>query len=66
MEMVDLSPFVHNGTIEEKQQTAELIRKICKQSGFFYLKGHGVSEKLQEDIIKTSSDFFKRPLQEKN
>lgn len=50
VEVVDISPFVLGGTAEDKTRVAESVRKICKESGFFYITGHGVCEQLRQDI----------------
>ena len=47
IEVIDISPFTHNTSIEDKQRVASLIRKVCKQSGFFYITGHGINTQLQ-------------------
>lgn len=40
---------------------AEAIGKVCREHGFFYVKGHGVSEELQREIAEKSAEFFALP-----
>lgn len=32
-----------------------MVRETCKNTGFFYIKNHGVSEELQKSIIENAS-----------
>ncbi|KAJ4868679.1 2-oxoglutarate (2OG) and Fe(II)-dependent oxygenase superfamily protein [Raphanus sativus] len=45
--------------------TAKLIRKACLEHGFFYVKNHGISEELMEEVLRESKSFFNLPLDEK-
>jgi isopenicillin N synthase-like dioxygenase len=39
--IIDLAPYLHGRA--DWRPTAELIRKACKEIGFFYVVNHGVS-----------------------
>ncbi|MDR3375344.1 MAG: 2-oxoglutarate and iron-dependent oxygenase domain-containing protein [Ancalomicrobiaceae bacterium] len=41
------------------------LRKTLHDHGFFYLTGHGVDQKLVENVLATSKRFFKLPLEER-
>jgi len=41
------------------------LRKVLYDHGFFYLKGHGVSPTLIEDVVLTAKRFFALPTEEK-
>lgn len=41
------------------------IHKACTTSGFFYVKGHGVSEELQNQLVDYARTFFSLPLETK-
>lgn len=43
----------------------EKINAACREHGFFYISGHGVSESLQKDLLALSREFFALPLPEK-
>jgi len=53
--LVDISSF---STGESKQAIARQIAEACLQHGFFYITGHGVSKKLQEQLYEKSHQFF--------
>ncbi len=40
------------------EATASSIRDACMNQGFFYIEGHGVSTKLQDDLHRLSTIFF--------
>ncbi|EGF76933.1 hypothetical protein BATDEDRAFT_36127 [Batrachochytrium dendrobatidis JAM81] len=64
--IVDISAFVSGkGTFEEKTVTAKAIDSACREFGFFYLIGHGLSEHEVSEIRTLSCDFFALPLEEK-
>jgi isopenicillin N synthase-like dioxygenase len=62
--IIDFSGF-KNGTPAERQAIADRIGEACRRIGFFYITGHGVPAKLQEDLMAEAKRFFKRPLAEK-
>src|SRR5262245_12050961 len=39
--VIDLSPYLREGTRDERMQTARTLRSACIDIGFFYLIGHG-------------------------
>jgi isopenicillin N synthase-like dioxygenase len=49
----------------EKQLTAAQIDAACRQSGFFYVTGHGVDVGLQQQLQALAREFFARPTAEK-
>ena len=61
--IVDVAPLVAGGA--EKQQVAAKIDAACRQSGFFYVIGHGVDAGLQHDLQTFAREFFARPTAEK-
>jgi len=46
-------------------QVAGQIASACRDSGFFYIIGHGVDEHLQARLEKVSRDFFAQDIDEK-
>jgi isopenicillin N synthase-like dioxygenase len=41
------------------------IRRACRESGFFYVVGHGVDDELGNEVDRLAREFFARPLEEK-
>src|SRR5262245_61631784 len=48
-----------------KQQVAAQIDAACRQSGFFYVIGHGVDADLEHDLLSVARQFFALPTAEK-
>jgi isopenicillin N synthase-like dioxygenase len=49
----------------DKDQVARAIGAACRDYGFFYIRGHGVSESLHERLEEQSQAFFALPLDAK-
>lgn len=62
--VIDVSPLLGNNE-DEWKATAQTIGKACKEVGFFYVTGHGVSETLQLQLEELSHQFFKQDLAKK-
>lgn len=61
--IIDVASLATDGV--EKQLTAARIDAACRQSGFFYVIGHGVDVSLQEHLQASAREFFARPTGEK-
>ncbi|MBX9788926.1 MAG: hypothetical protein K2Y37_08410 [Pirellulales bacterium] len=61
--IVDVAPLGAGGA--EKQQVAAKIDAACRQSGFFYVVGHGVDAGLQHELQTFAREFFALPTAEK-
>ncbi|WP_165073178.1 isopenicillin N synthase family dioxygenase [Paludisphaera rhizosphaerae] len=46
-------------------EVAERLGEACRESGFFYVVGHGVDDDLQGRLYELSRTFFARPVEEK-
>ena len=57
--VIDVSPLVT--AAGDAMETAEEIGRACRESGFFYIVGHGVSEELQKRLEYLSREFFNQP-----
>jgi isopenicillin N synthase-like dioxygenase len=57
--VLDLSRL--DGTPEEAEAFRADLRNVTHEFGFFYLVGHGVSDELQEWVIRTARRFFALP-----
>lgn len=49
-----------------RREAAAAIDAACRQSGFFYVTGHGVPQPLQDELESLCRDFFARPEAEKH
>jgi isopenicillin N synthase-like dioxygenase len=58
--VVDISALIH-GT-EDRHEAAAKIGQACRDSGFFYIIGHGVDEHLQRRLEEISRQFFAQDL----
>ena len=62
--VINLSAFVEkNGSASEKRKASTAMRQACIESGFFYVKNHGVNN--QEKIIECAEQLFALPYHEK-
>jgi isopenicillin N synthase-like dioxygenase len=57
--VIDVSPLVTGS--RESNVTAQEMGRACRESGFFYIVGHGVSEELQRRLGDLSREFFNQP-----
>lgn len=62
--LIDVSPLV--GQVSSPANVAQAIARACREYGFFYVTGHGVSEALQERLDRLSEQFFAQSTEEKN
>jgi isopenicillin N synthase-like dioxygenase len=60
---VDLSGFYARG--QERTSFLADLREVLHSHGFFYLRDHGVSASLIQDVLTASKRFFALPLEEK-
>ncbi|KAJ1555169.1 hypothetical protein HK096_007884 [Nowakowskiella sp. JEL0078] len=71
--IIDISPFLPNAadildaeTLQmSKLAMAELVDAACRDVGFFYLVGHGVSEETRKQVLDLGRKFFALDLDEK-
>lgn len=54
---VDISPYVLNGTLEERRACAAAMDVACSDVGFVQIVGHGVPA-AATDGLKTAMDGF--------
>jgi isopenicillin N synthase-like dioxygenase len=62
--VIDLTPFM-KGSKMEAQHVAHELRGACIDSGFFYLKGHGIGQAEFDQLFTWGHRFFELPLEEK-
>lgn len=61
--VINIAALVADAT--NKQTVAAQIGAACRQSGFFYITGHGVDEALQAKLESLSRQFFAAPAEQK-
>jgi isopenicillin N synthase-like dioxygenase len=61
--IIDVSPLL--AVDGDKRSTAAELGQACRESGFFYIVGHGVDEDLQARLVSLSRRFFARDLESK-
>nr|POF12953.1 2-oxoglutarate-fe(ii) type oxidoreductase [Quercus suber] len=45
--------------LEDREFVARQIHSACKNSGFFYITGHGISDETRQSILQLAERFFK-------
>ncbi|CAF0837838.1 unnamed protein product [Rotaria sordida] len=58
--IIDLTKSYENK--KYRKELAEQIDEICQNIGFFIITGHLIDEKIQNDMINISKEFFHLPL----
>lgn len=61
--IIDIQPLVAGGA--GQAAVAAQIGQACRESGFFYIVGHGVDASLQQRLEQLSRQFFAQPLDRK-
>ncbi|KAL4782611.1 2OG-Fe(II) oxygenase superfamily protein [Aspergillus varians] len=61
--VIDLSPI--NGDLEARKQVASKIRAAAENTGFFYIKNHGIPEALIQSALHQAQAFFNQTFEEK-
>jgi len=59
--VIDVSPLVRGGARDALVGVAREIEHACRDSGFFYVRGHGVPAELLERLDRLSRAFFDLP-----
>ncbi|WP_339444942.1 2-oxoglutarate and iron-dependent oxygenase domain-containing protein, partial [Pseudomonas hunanensis] len=62
--VIDLAPSFSDDAAQRKAVAWE-IHKTARDTGFFYIKNHGVSQQLIDDQLELARTFFKLPAEEK-
>ena len=62
--VIDISPS-YLPSPEARRGVADRIREACRDTGFFYVSGHGVPDRVIEATLTTGKAFFAEPLEEK-
>ncbi|WP_275412856.1 isopenicillin N synthase family dioxygenase [Planotetraspora phitsanulokensis] len=63
--IINVSSLVGPGSPEERAEVARQIEAACRDSGFFYISGHGVPPELVAALDGAARRFFALPLERK-
>lgn len=63
--VIDVSPLVERGARAARLAVADAIGAACRDSGFFYIAGHGIPADQLERLDEFSRRFFALPLEAK-
>ncbi|XP_073010639.1 homoarginine-6-hydroxylase 2-ODD-233-like isoform X1 [Typha latifolia] len=69
--VIDVSPLVNKiddpNMVQDKDllEVVRLLDEACKDTGFFYVKGHGIPDSLVKDVRDITHQFFDLPYEEK-
>jgi isopenicillin N synthase-like dioxygenase len=58
--VIDIAPLL-SGTSEQASAIAAELGRACRDVGFFYISGHGISPELMARVFDTSRTFFSNP-----
>jgi isopenicillin N synthase-like dioxygenase len=59
--VIDMSPLFARGASRERRAAANAIGSACRDTGFFYARGHGIPSGLIEQLHAASQRFFALP-----
>ncbi|RAH68439.1 isopenicillin N synthase family dioxygenase [Aspergillus aculeatinus CBS 121060] len=61
--VIDLNPI--DGDAQERQQLAAKVRAAAENTGFFYIKNHGIPEELIQEALAQAQAFFQQSEEDK-
>ncbi|SIS16470.1 isopenicillin N synthase family dioxygenase [Williamsia sterculiae] len=64
--VVDISPYVGDGSAADRDEVARQIDDACTRIGFMQIVGHGVPNRILHEFTGALDDFFDRSLDEKS
>lgn len=63
--IIDVSGL-SSANIADRNAVGDALREACLDKGFFYIKNHGVSEALVDDLFEEAAAFFALPPEQKD
>ncbi|KAE8142795.1 Clavaminate synthase-like protein [Aspergillus pseudotamarii] len=61
--VIDLAPI--DGTLDKRKALASRIKAASENTGFFYVRNHGIPEELIQNSLSQAKTFFNQPLSQK-
>ncbi|KAM0788976.1 hypothetical protein ACM66B_003048 [Microbotryomycetes sp. NB124-2] len=62
--IIDLTKITSNDVKDRKEVAAE-VQAACIESGFFYIKNHGIEQAVLDEAFNQARQFFDQPLDKK-
>jgi isopenicillin N synthase-like dioxygenase len=62
MPILDLTPLLTGGDLTE---LAAELRRACENTGFFYIRNHGVPQQIIDEVFAATKRFFDLPVEER-
>ena len=59
--VLDISKYLQKSEGDGANQFVDLLRETCHGPGFFYLKGHGIDQRLSDNALTVANKFFNLP-----
>ncbi|KAI9829145.1 MAG: hypothetical protein M1832_000168 [Thelocarpon impressellum] len=58
--IIDIAAFLpgSDATLDEKARCADALSTACRETGFFYLTGHGIPTERTDEIVQLARAFF--------
>ncbi len=63
--VIDISPMISGFEASTVQAVGDKVRRACRDFGFFYVTGHGISVDLQNRLESLSRQFFAMDFEDK-
>ena len=63
--VIDMASLFDASRVTERARVAHEIEQACRDSGFFYVTGHGVTGEVLSRLERESHRFFALPRAEK-
>jgi isopenicillin N synthase-like dioxygenase len=62
---VDITPWVIDGTVADREAVARAIDEACREVGFIQILGHGIPRNVTDGLATAMDDFFGLELEAK-
>ena len=62
---IDISPYVNDGSADEKVAVAAAVDRACREVGFIQIMGHGIPKDVSDGLAASMDAFFGMELDEK-
>ncbi|NII94742.1 isopenicillin N synthase family dioxygenase [Microbacterium halimionae] len=63
--LVDITPYVRDGSPEDRAEVARQIDAACREVGFIQITGHGIPDEVIAGLTDAVDEFFALGLEEK-
>ncbi|OAQ68912.1 2OG-Fe oxygenase superfamily protein [Pochonia chlamydosporia 170] len=63
--IIDVSP-IFSSSLEDRKSVAQQVRNAATNTGFFYIKNHGVPNHVTQESYNAALEFFRQDVDKKN